>query len=194
MHGATAARAAGMDCLGLARHHDGDDLRAAGAAVFRSMHDLPAIAEDRVVLTALYPWIKSFHIIAMVAWMAGMFYLPRLFVYHCDTKPGSTDSERFKVMEYRLLKQIINPAMNATFLFGILLVLTPGVVDWTAGWWYVKLTCLLLMTGLHGAMSKWRREFMEDRNTRPQRFYRIANEIPTVLLAIIVIMVIFRPF
>jgi putative membrane protein len=123
------------------------------------------------VLTALYPWTKSLHIISMVAWMAGMLYLPRLFVYHCDTKPGSTDSERFKVMEYRLLKQIINPAMIATWLFGILLVLTPGVINWSAGWWHVKLVCVLLLTGLHGAMSKWRREFMEDRNTRSQRFY-----------------------
>ncbi len=146
------------------------------------------------VLTALYPWTKSLHIISMVAWMAGMFYLPRLFVYHCDTKPGSSDSERFKVMEYRLLRQIINPAMAATWVFGILLVLTPGVIDWSAGWWYVKLTCVLLLSGLHGAMSKWRREFMEDRNTRSHRFYRIANEVPTLLLVVIVIMVIVRPF
>ena len=94
-------------------------------------------------LTALYPWTKSFHVIAMVAWMAGMFYLPRLFVYHCDTKPGSVDSERFKVMEYRLMKQIINPAMIATWVFGVLLVLTPGVIDWSAGWWHVKLAAVL---------------------------------------------------
>jgi protoporphyrinogen IX oxidase len=145
-------------------------------------------------LTPLYPWIKSFHVISMVAWMAGMFYLPRLFVYHCETVPGSAESERFKVMEYRLLRQIINPAMIATFVFGILLMLTPGVISWTEGWWYVKLIAVVLMIGLHGAMSKWRREFMEDRNTRSPRFYRIANEIPTVLLVIIVIMVIVRPF
>jgi putative membrane protein len=146
------------------------------------------------MLMTLYPWIKSFHVIAMVAWMAGMFYLPRLFVYHCETKPGSTDSERFKVMEMRLMRQIINPAMIATFFFGILLASTPGVIDWSAGWWHVKMLCLVLMTGFHGAMSKWRREFMEDRNTKSQRFYRIANEIPTVLLMIIVIMVIAKPF
>jgi protoporphyrinogen IX oxidase len=145
-------------------------------------------------LLPLYPWIKSFHVISMVAWMAGMFYLPRLFVYHCETVPGSAESERFKVMEYRLLRQIINPAMTATFVFGILLMLTPGVITWTEGWWYVKLTAVVLMTGLHGAMSKWRREFMEDRNTRSPRFYRIVNELPTVLLVIIVIMVIVRPF
>ncbi|MSP01620.1 MAG: protoporphyrinogen oxidase HemJ [Acetobacteraceae bacterium] len=146
------------------------------------------------MLTALYPWIKSFHVIAMVAWMAGMLYLPRLYVYHCGTKPGSTDSERFKVMEYRLMKQIINPAMIMTFVFGILLVLTPGVIDWSAGWWHMKMACLFLLTGFHGAMSKWRRDFLEDRNTKSQRFYRIANEVPALLLVVIVIMVIARPF
>jgi putative membrane protein len=145
-------------------------------------------------LTAYYPWIKAFHVISMVAWMAGMFYLPRLFVYHCETPIGSSDSERFKVMERRLLKQIINPAMVATWVFGILLVLTPGVIDWHDGWWHVKLTCVLLLSGFHGAMSKWRRQFRDDRNTRPARFYRIANEVPTLLLVIIVIMVIVRPF
>ena len=146
------------------------------------------------MLTTLYPWIKSFHIIAMVAWMAGLFYLPRLYVYHCDTKPGSTDSERFKIMEWRLLRQIINPAMIATWVFGVLLVLTPGVIDWSAPWWHMKLAAVLLMSGFHGAASKWRREFMEDRNTKSHRFYRIANEVPTVLLMVIVIMVIARPF
>lgn len=146
------------------------------------------------LLTALYPWIKSFHVIAMVAWMAAIFYLPRLFVYHCATSPGSVDSERFKVMERRLMKQIANPAMIATFFFGILLILTPGVIDWSAGWWHVKLACVLLMGGFHGAMSKWRKNFMEDRNTKSHKFYRIANEVPTLLLAVIVIMVIVKPF
>ena len=146
------------------------------------------------LLLAIYPWIKAFHVIAMVAWMAGMFYLPRLFVYHCDMVPGSAESERFKVMEYRLLKQIINPAMIATWVFGGLLVLTPGVVDWSSGWWWIKFAAVLLMSGFHGAMSKWRRMFMEDRNTKTHKFYRIANEVPTLLLMIIVIMVIVRPF
>lgn len=145
------------------------------------------------VLAAAYPWTKAFHIIAMVAWMAGMFYLPRLFVYHCDLQPGSAESERFKVMEYRLFKQIINPAMIATWTFGILLVLTPGVIDWSAAWWYVKLTAVLAMSGFHGALSKWRRVFMEDRNTKTHRYYRFANEVPTLLLIIIVIMVVVRP-
>lgn len=142
----------------------------------------------------LYPWTKALHVIAMVAWMAGMFYLPRLYVYHCDLTPGSAESERFKVMEYRLLKAIINPAMIATWVFGTMLVLTPGIIDWSSGWWHVKFTAVILMSGFHGAMSKWRRQFLDDRNTRPQRFYRIANEVPTLLLIVIVIMVIVRPF
>ena len=145
-------------------------------------------------LSVFYPWTKALHVISMVAWTAGMFYLPRLYVYHCDMQPGSRESERFKVMEYRLLKQIINPAMIATWVFGILLVLTPGVIDWTSGWWHVKLTAVLLMSGFHGAMSKWRREFMEDRNKRSHRYYRFANEVPTLLLMVIVVMVIVRPF
>ncbi len=144
-------------------------------------------------LAAVYPWTKALHVISMVAWMAGMFYLPRLFVYHCDLQAGSAESERFKVMEYRLLRQIINPAMIATWSFGTLLVLTPGIIDWSAGWWHVKLAAVLLMSGFHGAMSKWRRLFLEDRNTRSHRFYRLANEVPTVLLIVIVIMVIVRP-
>jgi protoporphyrinogen IX oxidase len=146
------------------------------------------------VLNTLYPWIKAFHVISMVAWMAGMLYLPRLYVYHCETTPGSAESERFKVMEYRLLKQIINPAMIATWTFGILLVLTPGVIDWSWGWWHVKLAAVILLSGFHGLLSRWRRDFLLDRNTRPQRFYRIANEVPTLFLLVIVIMVIVRPF
>ena len=145
-------------------------------------------------LTALYPWTKALHVISMIAWMAGMFYLPRLFVYHCEAMPGSAESERFKVMERRLLKQIINPAMIATWSFGVLLVLTPGIISWSAGWWQVKLAMVLLMSGFHGAMSRWRRDFLEDRNRRPQRFYRIANEVPTLLVIVIVMMVIVRPF
>jgi putative membrane protein len=145
-------------------------------------------------LLPLYPWLKAFHIVSMVAWMAGLFYLPRLFVYHCAVPRGSLESERFKVMERRLLKQITTPAMLATFGFGILLMLTPGVVDWSAGWWHVKLLAVLLMAGFHGAASGWRRRFLEDRNTKPERFYRIANEVPTLLLLVIVVMVIVRPF
>ncbi len=145
-------------------------------------------------LVDLYLWVKALHVISFVAWMAGLFYLPRLFVYHCAVKPGSEESERFKVMERRLLKQITTPAMIATVVFGALLVATPGVVDWTAGWWHVKLLALLIMLGFHGKLSRWRRDFLEDRNTRSHRFYRFANEIPTVLMLVIVIMVIVKPF
>jgi protoporphyrinogen IX oxidase len=146
------------------------------------------------MLGALYPWLKAFHVISLIAWMAGMFYLPRLYVYHCDTVPGSAESERFKVMERRLLKQIINPAMLATLVFGVLLVAALGSALWSQGWWYVKLACVVLLFGFHGAVSKWRKDFLNDRNTRPQRFYRMANEVPTVLMVIIVIMVIVKPF
>ena len=146
------------------------------------------------VLAAIYPWTKAFHVISMVAWMAGLFYLPRLYVYHCEVAPGSAGSERFKVMERRLLKQIINPAMLATWGFGILLIVIPGVIDWSWHWWQVKFATVLGLVAYHVMVSRWRRDFLEDRNTRPQRFYRIANEVPTLLLALIVIMVIVRPF
>lgn len=140
-----------------------------------------------------YEWVKAFHIISMVAWMAGMFYLPRLYVYHADAAPGSDLSETLKVMERRLLRAIINPAMISTFVFGIwMLVLIPEFL--AEGWFHVKLACLVLMTGFHGFLARWRREFAADSNTRPARFYRIANEIPTVLLIVIVIMVIVKPF
>ncbi len=139
-------------------------------------------------------WAKALHVISMVAWMSGMFYLPRLYVYHCDTRPGSVESERFKVMEHRLLRQIVNPAMIATWTFGIILVLTPGVLNWSAGWWHVKLASVIAMSALHGEYARWRKDFLHDRNRRSQRFYRLANEIPTVLLALIVIMVIVKPF
>jgi putative membrane protein len=146
------------------------------------------------MLIHLYPWILSLHVISLIAWMAGMFYLPRLYVYHCQVAVGSAESERFKVMERRLLKQIMTPAMISTWVFGILLVLTPGIISWTQGWWYVKLVSVLLLSGFQGAASKWRKDFLNDRNKRPERFYRFANEVPTVLMVLIVIMVIVKPF
>ncbi len=146
-------------------------------------------------LVTAYPWVKSFHVISVIAWMAGIFYLPRLFVYHCGLARGSAESERFKVMERRLLKQIMVPAMLAAWFFGLLLAVTPGVVDWsTFNWWWVKLGAALLMTGFQGAAGKWRRMFLEDRNQKPHRFYRIANEVPTVLMVVAVIMAIAKPF
>ena len=141
-----------------------------------------------------YLWIKTLHIISVIAWMAGLLYLPRLFVYHVDAEPGSELSETLKIMERRLLKLIMNPAMLASFFFGILLLLGLGQAAWSAAWLHVK---LLLVAGLlvaHMTMGRWRREFAEDRNTRPQKFYRIANEVPTVLMAGIVIFVVVRPF
>jgi protoporphyrinogen IX oxidase len=146
-----------------------------------------------MVVQAFAPWFHwflAFHIISFTAWMAGMFYLPRLYVYHCQTTPGTAESERFKVMEVKLLRLIINPAMMATFLFGILLILTPGAVNWHAAWWWTKLVCIFLMTGFHGALSRWRRDFLNDRNKHSEKFYRIANEIPTILFIIIVLVVV----
>jgi putative membrane protein len=145
-------------------------------------------------LAPFLPWTKALHVISIIAWMAGLLYLPRLFVYHCEVRAGSVESERFKVMERRLLKRITTPAMIAAWTFGVLLVMTPGAIDWQSGWWHVKLACVILLTGMHGAMSRWRRDFLEDRNRHPQRFYRIANELPTVLMIIIVVMVIVQPF
>jgi putative membrane protein len=142
----------------------------------------------------LYPWTKAIHIIAVIAWMAAMLYLPRLYVYHCEVLPGSEMSERFKVMERRLYKQIMTPAMIITLLFGIVLALTPGIVDWNSGWIYVKLFAVFLLAGFHGAVSGWRRAFLHDRNRKPQRFYRIANEVPTVLMIVAVVMVVVQPF
>lgn len=140
-----------------------------------------------------YLWLKAFHVISMIAWMAGMFYLPRLFVYHCQVQRGSAESERLKVMERRLLKQIINPAMIATWVFGLLLVAS-GLVDHRSVWFGVKFVAVLAMSGVHGAMTGWRRAFMEDRNTRSHKYYRVANEVPTILMFVIVIMVIVKPF
>jgi putative membrane protein len=141
-------------------------------------------------LVPFYRWELALHIISFTAWMAGLFYLPRLYVYHCQTAPGSLESARFKVMERRLLKQITTPAMIATWFFGILLVLTPGAVNWHAAWWWTKLTCVILMSGFHGACSSWRRKFLNDANTKPEKFYRIANEVPTILFVIIVLSVV----
>lgn len=147
------------------------------------------------VLAVLYPWTKSFHVIAVIAWMAALFYLPRLFVYHCAVARGSAESERFKVMERRLHKQIMNPAMMTAWTFGLLLVATPGVVAWwPLNWWHFKFAAVLAMTGFHIACSRWRRGFLEDRNQKSHRYFRMANEVPTLLMVVAVIMVIAKPF
>lgn len=146
-------------------------------------------------LLTWHEWIESFHIISVIAWMAGMLYLPRLYVYHAGVPVGSDQSALFKIMERRLLRLIINPAMIAVFIFGILLALTPGAVDWAHdGWIHAKLAAVLLLTIVHAFFSRWRREFERDANTRSPSFYRKVNEIPTILMIFIVIMVVVRPF
>ena len=145
-------------------------------------------------LAGLYPWTKALHIIAVIAWMAGLLYLPRLFVYHCEAKPGSDKSETFKVMERRLLRGIMNPAMIATWLFGVTLALTPGLVDWSRGWIWVKLAMVLILTAHHHLLALWFQAFRADSNKHSARFYRVMNEIPTLGLIVIVIMVVVRPF
>ena len=144
-----------------------------------------------ITVTA-YPWIKALHVIAVISWMAGMLYLPRLFVYHCDAEVGSKQSETFKVMEWRLFKAIINPAMMVTWLSGIYLAWSG---HWyTSGWFHAKLTLVLILSGVHGFFSRWVKDFAADRNTRIQKFYRIINEVPTALMILIVVLVIVKPF
>jgi putative membrane protein len=144
-------------------------------------------------LAPLYPWVKALHIISVISWMAGMLYLPRLFIYHCDADVGSEKSETFKIMERRLLRAIINPAMIASFLFGGALLVTPGVIDWASWWIYVKLTLILVLFGMHVLFARWRKNFEADENTLSTTTFRIANEVPTVLMIAIVILVVVKP-
>jgi len=144
------------------------------------------------MLESLYPWIKALHVIAVIAWMAGMLYLPRLFVYHCDAALGSKQSETFKVMERRLLKAIINPAMAATWVLGLWLVWESGA--YKAGWFHAKFALVLALSGLHGFFVRWVRDFTTDQNQRTQKFYRIINEVPTALMIGIVILAVVKPF
>ncbi len=145
----------------------------------------------------MYEWIKAFHIIAVIAWMAGMLYLPRLFVYHYAAEKGSVQSETFKVMERRLLRGIVNPAMIATWVFGLWLAwLGPDSrYGWfNAGWLEAKLVLVLALSAVHGFFARWRKDFAADRNRHSQRFYRIINEVPTILLIGIVFLVVLKPF
>jgi putative membrane protein len=143
-------------------------------------------------LSMLYLWLKALHVIAVIAWMAGMLYLPRLFVYHCDAEIGSRQSETFKVMERRLLRAIINPAMVATWVLGLWLAYESGFFK--AGWLHAKLALVIAMSAIHGFNVRWVRAFAEDRNVHSQKFYRAMNEIPTLLMIAIVILVIVKPF
>ncbi len=141
-----------------------------------------------------YEWLKAFHVISVIAWMAGILYLPRLYVYHADAELGSEKSETFKVMERRLLRAITNPAMAASLIFGGLMLATPGAIDWSMGWIWVKLGMVLVMLKIHWLFARWRCDFEADRNVRPAKFYRIWNEAPTIPMIVIVIMVIVQPF
>jgi protoporphyrinogen IX oxidase len=145
-------------------------------------------------LTGAYPWIKTAHIVFVIAWMAGMLYLPRLFAYHADAAAGSGQAKTFEAMERRLLRGIMNPAMIGTFVFGGLLLATPGIADWAAGWIWVKLAAVALLTALHHVLAAWRKAFAQGRNTRPARFYKWVNEAPALLMVVIVAMVVAKPF
>ena len=140
----------------------------------------------------MYVWVKAFHVIAVISWMAGMLYLPRLFVYHCEVEVGSKQSETFKVMERRLLKAIINPAMIATWIFGLWLVWLGG---WEkSGWLHAKFALVILLSGIHGWLVRLWRAFAEDKNQKSQKFFRIINEVPAVLMVLIVLLVVLKPF
>jgi putative membrane protein len=140
----------------------------------------------------LYSWIKALHVIAVISWMAGMLYLPRLLVYHADVAVGSAQSETFKVMERRLLRGIINPAMTLSWVLGLWLAWRG--FGFQGGWLHVKLAAVVALSACHGYLSAGVRHFAEDRNTKPARHWRLVNEIPTLLMIVIVIMVIVKPF
>ena len=146
----------------------------------------------RQFLSDYIEWILAFHIIAVIAWMAGMLYLPRLFVYHSEQRPGSEMSEQLKVWERNLLKRIVNPAMGAVWILGLTLAWVTGAYADT--WLQIKFVLVLLMSGLHGFFSASVRRFAADQNTRPTRFWRIINEVPFVLIIAIVILAVVKPF
>jgi putative membrane protein len=139
-------------------------------------------------------WVKALHVISVIAWMAGMLYLPRLFVYHVDAEVGSKQSETFKVMERRLLRGIINPAMIATWVFGLWMIIGFNAVNWSEGWVWLKAALVLLLSAFHGLLVRHWKAFAADRNDKPAKYFRIINEVPTVLMIGIVIAVIVRPF
>ena len=146
------------------------------------------------VLIRAYPWLKALHIVAVVAWMAGLLYLPRLFVYHADAVIGSDKAETFKIMERRLLRGIMLPAATMVLMFGVLLAATPGVVDWRQGWIWAKLLFVLGLGAFHICLARWQRDFASDQIPHASRFFRFINELPTLALIAIVILVVVKPF
>ena len=142
----------------------------------------------------MYEWVKAFHVISVIAWMAGMMYLPRLFVYHAQSEVGSDKSETFKVMERKLYRGIITPAMIATWIFGLWLAFGFGIVDFSMGWMWLKAAMVLALSGVHGWYGGLLRKFQNDQNTKPHTFYRAINAIPFVIAMVIVIAVIVKPF
>ena len=145
------------------------------------------------ILNALYPWVKTLHVVSVIAWMAGLLYLPRLMVYHVENAQNGNEMDAtFQVMERRLFQLIMTPAMVAAWLFGILLTLTPYVIDWQQTWPWVKLVSVLLMTGFHHWLGARCRDFMRGQNTISGRQYRLVNEVPTVLMIVIVVSVIVK--
>jgi len=146
------------------------------------------------ILTQFYPWIKAFHIISVIFWMAGMYYLPRLFVYHTEVEPGSDLSENYKQMEVLLLRRIINPAMMAAWIFGLTLLWLLWDAIGSDAWLHVKLAAVVVMATYHGFLARWRKAFERDERPFTSRQMRIMNEVPPVLTIVIVIMVIVRPF
>jgi putative membrane protein len=140
----------------------------------------------------MYLWIKAVHIIAVISWMAGMLYLPRLFVYHAAAEPGSQQARTFEVMERRLLTYIMGPAMGVSLILGFVLMLQG---QWlSAGWLHAKLLLVAVMVVMHAFMGRWAGDFRMNRNTHGQKFYRIINEVPTILMIVIVILVVVKPF
>ena len=146
------------------------------------------------ILAAAYPWVKSLHIISVIAWMAGLLYLPRLYVYHANAPVGSNRAAMLEIMERRLLHGIMHPAAAMTYGFGLLLLATPGIVDWQRGWIWAKLVLVLLLTLFHGLLAHWRRDFAERKFSHSARFYRIVNELPTLAMIAIVLLVVTKPF
>jgi putative membrane protein len=171
-----------------------------GTAKKRWIRAITAVAMMAAVVIALviwhpsglYPWFKAFHVVAVISWMAGMLYLPRLFVYHCGAEKGSRQSETFKVMERRLLRGIINPAMVASWALGLWIVYDGGWIS--APWLHVKLLLVVALSAVHGMLARWTADFAADRNRHSERFYRIVNEVPAVLMVGIVIMAVIKPF